>query len=93
MQNMHDEIKRLFSSISVTLIGEQIFLRIKKGWICGPEHFSFFSQKFSLLHLASAKKILTPATNNENGADDSFEYIPPKVSYERDLIFYSVCIF
>lgn len=55
--------------------------------------FPFFSQKFSLLHLASAKKILTPAPNNGNSADDSFEYVPPKVSYERDLIFYFVCIF
>lgn len=50
--------------------------------------FFLFSQKFSLLHLASAKKILTPAANNENSADDSFEYVPPKVSYERDLIIF-----
>uniref|UniRef100_A0A671TPU8 Kinesin family member 4 n=1 Tax=Sparus aurata TaxID=8175 RepID=A0A671TPU8_SPAAU len=39
--------------------------------------------KFSLLHLASSKKILAPAANIENSPDDSFEYVPPKVSVCR----------
>lgn len=42
MQNMYDEIKRLFTSISVTLIRKQIFFKNKKQWMCVPEHFSFF---------------------------------------------------
>ena len=45
-----------------------------------PCLFLFPRQKFSLLHLASSKKILAPAANNENSPDDSFEYVPPKVS-------------
>lgn len=45
-------------------------------------------QKFSLLHLASTKKVLANAPNNENSLDDTFEYVPPKVSYRR----YSVCL-
>uniref|UniRef100_A0A8C4I505 Kinesin motor domain-containing protein n=1 Tax=Dicentrarchus labrax TaxID=13489 RepID=A0A8C4I505_DICLA len=39
-----------------------------------------YRQKVSLLHLASGKKILVPTTNNENSPDDSFDYVPPKVS-------------
>lgn len=60
-----------------------------------PNHVCFFPpQKLSLLHLASGKKILLPATNNENSPDDSFEYIPPKVSYCRCLTFLlSVCFY
>lgn len=30
--------------------------------------------------MASAKKVLTPTLSTENTMDDSFEYIPPKVS-------------
>uniref|UniRef100_H3CZM4 Kinesin family member 4 n=1 Tax=Tetraodon nigroviridis TaxID=99883 RepID=H3CZM4_TETNG len=37
-----------------------------------------YKQKFSLLHLASTKKVLTPTLNTENSPDDSFEYVPPK---------------
>uniref|UniRef100_A0A4W6F464 Kinesin-like protein n=1 Tax=Lates calcarifer TaxID=8187 RepID=A0A4W6F464_LATCA len=43
--------------------------------------------KMSLLHLASGKKILLPTTNNEKSPDDSFEYVPPKVSYDRYFTF------
>lgn len=39
-----------------------------------------FTQKFSWLQMASAKKVLTPTLSTENTMDDSFEYIPPKVS-------------
>ncbi|XP_036976300.1 kinesin family member 4 [Acanthopagrus latus] len=42
-----------------------------------------YRQKFSLLHLASSKKILAPAANNENSPDDSFEYVPPKPKAKR----------
>ncbi|XP_040908415.1 kinesin family member 4 [Toxotes jaculatrix] len=42
-----------------------------------------YRQKFSLLHLASGKKILVPPTNNENSIDDSFEYVPPKPKGKR----------
>uniref|UniRef100_A0A671TR98 Kinesin family member 4 n=1 Tax=Sparus aurata TaxID=8175 RepID=A0A671TR98_SPAAU len=45
--------------------------------------FITFTHKFSLLHLASSKKILAPAANIENSPDDSFEYVPPKVSVCR----------
>uniref|UniRef100_A0AAQ6AFE9 Kinesin motor domain-containing protein n=1 Tax=Amphiprion ocellaris TaxID=80972 RepID=A0AAQ6AFE9_AMPOC len=53
--------------------------------------FSFFlrNHKLSLLHLASGKKVLLPMTNNEKSPDDSFEYIPPKVSFCR----YSTSLF
>ncbi|XP_041808207.1 kinesin family member 4 isoform X2 [Chelmon rostratus] len=40
-----------------------------------------YSQKLSLLHLVSGKKIL--AASNENSPDDSFEYIPPKPKGKR----------
>ncbi|KAM6906832.1 kinesin family member 4 [Xenentodon cancila] len=40
-------------------------------------------QKLALLHLASGKKILLPAANNEKGPDDSFEYVPPKPKPKR----------
>uniref|UniRef100_A0A669C3H9 Kinesin family member 4 n=1 Tax=Oreochromis niloticus TaxID=8128 RepID=A0A669C3H9_ORENI len=43
----------------------------------------FSSQKLSLVHLASEKKILVPKTNKENNPDDSFEYIPPKPKSRR----------
>lgn len=39
----------------------------------------FIPQRFSLLHLASSKKVLVPTANSENAQDDSFDYIPPKV--------------
>lgn len=39
-----------------------------------------FTQKFSWLQMASAKKVLTPTLGTENTTDDSFEYVPPKVS-------------
>lgn len=42
-----------------------------------------YRQKFSLLHLASGKKILLPTTNNERNPDDSFEYVPPKPKPKR----------
>lgn len=41
MQNMYDEIKRLFTSISVTLIRKQIFLRIKKDGYVDLNIFTF----------------------------------------------------
>ncbi|XP_042286191.1 kinesin family member 4 [Thunnus maccoyii] len=42
-----------------------------------------YRQKLSLLHLASAKKILVPTTNNEKSPDDSFDYVPPKPKGRR----------
>lgn len=39
-----------------------------------------FTQKFSWLQMATTKKVLTPTLSTENTMDDSFEYIPPKVS-------------
>lgn len=42
-----------------------------------------YKQKFSLLHLACTKKVLTPSANNENSLDDSFEYVPPKPKSKR----------
>lgn len=42
-----------------------------------------YKQRFSLLHLASSKKVLAPTTNNENSLDDSFDYIPPKPKVKR----------
>ncbi|CAG01575.1 unnamed protein product, partial [Tetraodon nigroviridis] len=42
-----------------------------------------YKQKFSLLHLASTKKVLTPTLNTENSPDDSFEYVPPKPKGKR----------
>lgn len=30
--------------------------------------------------MAGAKKVLTPTLSTENAMDDSFEYVPPKVS-------------
>ncbi|KAF3706628.1 Chromosome-associated kinesin KIF4 Chromokinesin Chromosome-associated kinesin KLP1 [Channa argus] len=42
-----------------------------------------YRQKLSLLHLASAKKVLVPATNNEKDLDDSFDYVPPKPKGRR----------
>lgn len=45
----------------------------------------FHPQKFSLLHLASDKKVLTPTLNTENSPDDSYDYVPPKVSLQRNL--------
>lgn len=39
-----------------------------------------YFQKLSLLNLASEKKVLVPTTKNTKNADDSFEYVPPKVS-------------
>lgn len=47
--------------------------------------FVFHAQKFSLLHVASGKKVLTPTLNTENSPDDSFDYVPPKVSLQRNL--------
>uniref|UniRef100_A0A672IF21 Kinesin family member 4 n=1 Tax=Salarias fasciatus TaxID=181472 RepID=A0A672IF21_SALFA len=38
-----------------------------------------YRQKLSLLHLASGKKVLVPPSSNQQN-DDSFEYVPPKVS-------------
>uniref|UniRef100_A0AAQ6A652 Kinesin motor domain-containing protein n=1 Tax=Amphiprion ocellaris TaxID=80972 RepID=A0AAQ6A652_AMPOC len=52
-------------------------------------HVELFLKKLSLLHLASGKKVLLPMTNNEKSPDDSFEYIPPKVSFCR----YSTSLF
>ncbi|XP_035480062.1 kinesin family member 4 isoform X1 [Scophthalmus maximus] len=37
-----------------------------------------YTQKLSLLHLASGKKILMPTIKNEKSPDESFEYVPPK---------------
>lgn len=57
--------------------------------------FVFHTQKFSLLHLASAKKVLTPTLNTENGPDDSYDYVPPKVSLQRNLfkmLFLEFCV-
>lgn len=42
-----------------------------------------FKQKFSLLQLASGKKILAPTVRNEQSTDDSFEYVPPKPKGRR----------
>ncbi|KAM9333403.1 kinesin family member 4 [Pholidichthys leucotaenia] len=42
-----------------------------------------YRQKLALLHLASGKKILLPANNNEMNPDDSFEYVPPKPKPKR----------
>ncbi|KAM8835043.1 kinesin family member 4 isoform 1-T1 [Synchiropus picturatus] len=42
-----------------------------------------YRQKFSLLHLASGKKILLPSTNSEKSLDDSFDYVPPKPKAKR----------
>lgn len=42
--------------------------------------FLMSPQKFSLLHIASTKKVLGQAANNDNSLDDTFEYVPPKVS-------------
>ncbi|KAG8008289.1 Chromosome-associated kinesin KIF4 [Nibea albiflora] len=42
-----------------------------------------YRQKFSLLHLASGKKILVPTINNDNSLEDSFEYVPPKPKTKR----------
>ncbi|XP_054481251.1 LOW QUALITY PROTEIN: kinesin family member 4 [Anoplopoma fimbria] len=42
-----------------------------------------YKEKLSMLHLTSGKKILAPTSNNENGPDDSFEYIPPKPKGKR----------
>uniref|UniRef100_A0A674MCW8 Kinesin family member 4 n=1 Tax=Takifugu rubripes TaxID=31033 RepID=A0A674MCW8_TAKRU len=39
-----------------------------------------YKQKFSWLQMASTKKVLTPTLSTENAMDDSFEYLPPKVS-------------
>uniref|UniRef100_A0A8D3DES7 Kinesin motor domain-containing protein n=1 Tax=Scophthalmus maximus TaxID=52904 RepID=A0A8D3DES7_SCOMX len=41
-----------------------------------------YTQKLSLLHLASGKKILMPTIKNEKSPDESFEYVPPKVGYQ-----------
>uniref|UniRef100_A0A3B5L5R5 Kinesin motor domain-containing protein n=1 Tax=Xiphophorus couchianus TaxID=32473 RepID=A0A3B5L5R5_9TELE len=40
-----------------------------------------YREKLSLLHLASEKKVLAPAIKNEMSLNDSFEYVPPKVSF------------
>lgn len=42
-----------------------------------------YRQKFSLLQLASCKKVLAPAVLNEQSPDDSFEYVPPKPKGKR----------
>ncbi|MED6257576.1 hypothetical protein ATANTOWER_027199, partial [Ataeniobius toweri] len=42
-----------------------------------------YGQKLSLLQLASEKKVLLPAINNEMSQEDSFEYVPPKPKPRR----------
>ncbi|XP_068585628.1 kinesin family member 4 [Cebidichthys violaceus] len=42
-----------------------------------------YKEKLSFLRLASGKKVLAPATNNEKNPDDSFDYIPPKPKGKR----------
>lgn len=42
MQNMYNEIKRLFTSTSVTLIRKQSFLRIKNNEYVDLNIFPFF---------------------------------------------------
>ncbi|KAF0038138.1 hypothetical protein F2P81_008622 [Scophthalmus maximus] len=42
-----------------------------------------YTQKLSLLHLASGKKILMPTIKNEKSPDESFEYVPPKPKVKR----------
>uniref|UniRef100_A0A1A8NES5 Kinesin family member 4A n=2 Tax=Nothobranchius rachovii TaxID=451742 RepID=A0A1A8NES5_9TELE len=42
-----------------------------------------YSQKLSLLHLPSEKKVLLPSIENKNTPNDSFEYVPPKPKPRR----------
>ncbi|XP_031713116.1 kinesin family member 4 [Anarrhichthys ocellatus] len=42
-----------------------------------------YKEKLSSLCLASGKKVLAPATNNEKNPEDSFEYVPPKPKGKR----------
>lgn len=65
------------------------------GFILVWNIFVFHTQKFSLLHLASDKKVLAPTLNTENSPDDSFDYVPPKVSFQRilfQLLFLEFCV-
>lgn len=50
----------------------------------------FPPQKISLLQLAGGKQITVSTSNSEMSLNDSFEYVPPKVSYIRYSAF-SVC--